>query len=185
MPLKYKLSTKSIYVSLSLVALILLGLHQIIGHSFLPQNQHNDTVDMLSNISNSFNNFGVEIQSDSTGQTALQSKIDIQVSLTIHAPVTDLYLDWALEQDVNINQSELPTESISFDQSQESPITYNAEIQIIGQRPHIIVQAYTLDDKGGKIGESAELYFNFDGTQFLPNMSDETKIRIDPSKIIR
>ena len=190
MSLKYNLSIKSIWVSVLLMTLIILGLYQIIGHSFLSQNQPNETsrFDILSEIPNNFNNFEVEIKSDSTAQIILQSKIDIQVELTISASVENLHLEWALKQDVNITQSDLPTEPISFDEARQSPMIYDAEFQVTGSRPHIIVQAYTLGDKGEKIGESAELYFNSNnGDQFLPNtpLENETKIRIDPSQIIR
>ena len=187
MSLKHKLySIKSIWMSLLLLTLMALGLHQIISF----QNNSNETskIDLLSEMPNNFNNFGVEIKSESTTQNLiLQSKIDIQVELTISASVEGLHLEWALEQDVNITQSELPTEPISFNEAQDSPVTYDAEIQITGARPHIIIQAYTLGDEGEKVGESAELYFNSNGTHFIPNnfSGNDTKIRIDPSKIIR
>ena len=192
MPLKYKLnSIKPMWTSILIVTLVALGLYQVTSYSTSPSQKISNEVnkiDILSRVPGNFNHFGVEIQSNSTGQNlVLQSKVDIQVVLTISGPVEGLHLDWALEQDINITQSELPTESISFNKAQESPITYNAEIQIIGDRPHIIVQAYTLGDGGEKIGESAELYFNSNGTYFIPNAFSEndTKIKIDPSKIIR
>ena len=194
MSLKYKsYFLKSTWVSIFLVTSILLGLYQIMPYStsfplFQTESNEAHRVDLLSRTPDTFNDFGVEIKSESSGQSlTLQSKIDIQVVLTIYASVEDLHLEWALKQDVNITKSELPTESISFESQQASPIEYNAEVQITGDRPHIIVQAYTLGDKGEKIGESAELYFNYSGSQFLPNtlLENKTKIKIDPSKIIR
>ena len=193
MSLKHKLYfIKLRWINIAIVILVILGLYQVISYSFaLSQKKTNevDRIDMLSNISDSFNNFGVNIISKSNTQNLVfQSQVDIQVELTISASVEDLHLEWALEQDVNITQSDLPTEPISFEEAQESPIMYDAKIQITGERPHVIVQAYTLGDQGEKIGESGEIYFNSNnGTDFLPNIisGDEIKIRIDPSKIIR
>ena len=191
MSLKYSVYfSRQIWTGILLVTLVIVGLYQIIGHSYLFQKEFGKVhkIDMLSNISNNFNSFGVNITSKSNTQNlVLQSKIDIQVKLTISASVEDLHLEWALEQDVNITQSELPTEPISFDEAQESPITYDAKIQITGDRPHIIVQAYTLGDNGEKIGESGELYFNSNGTGFISDApsENEIKIKIDPSQIIR
>ena len=193
MPLKYKLNfLKPTWTSILVVTLLVLGLYQVTSYSTFPSQKKSNEVnkiDILSRTPNSFNHFAVEIQTESTDQNlVLQSTVDIQVALTISGSVEDLHLAWALQQDINITQSGLPTEPISFNEAQESPITYSAEIQITGDHPHIIVQAYTLADDGGKIGESAELYFNSNnGTYFLPNTlpEDEIKIRIDPSKIIR
>ncbi len=190
MSLKHRIYfNKSTWTNILIIMLVTLGLYQVTSYSIsLSQISNENKIDVLSRIPNNFNHFGIEIQAESTSQNLiLQSKIGIQVVLTISGSVEDLYLDWALEQDINITQSELPTETISFNEAQESPITYSAEIQITGDRPHIIVQAYTLGDEGEKIGESAELYFNSNGTHFLPNTlsQDEINIRIDPNKIIR
>ena len=189
MSLKYKKKykpylTKLIAVSLILIILVALKLfyHQIAPYSIALSLSQNTTKDQLSRGVESFNDFQIEIIS--TGQPLASSNlINIQVLLTVHAPVQDLRFKWALERDITVITSELPEDPISLE-FQQTPIEYNIGIRINGSRPYLILHAYTLGPNGEKIGETAEIYFTQQGNRFFSNtVLQEPTIRIDPNEI--
>ena len=147
-----------------------------------------------------FHDFQVTMHSNAN--IRLNDLLNVQILLTVAKPLDGLHLNWSLQQNVQLNadSSNVPQgtlsikaqedrqtnnqEGVLFCESFPCVLEYSAEFTITGNKPHLVLQAYTLGTSGERLGTLAELFLVRDhNNHFVPPSALPSEMKFDPRKV--